>query len=170
MKISAIQAALKELGFLHVTHANDDVWDQTTHNSYIQACQAASMHPALWQQPQNIDQLPPAVRAHVESGGKPTTPVSPQLPGAVASGPTAAELEAARLKAEQEENERVAKAAAEEEARKLAEATAAKVNIEQEQNADAKSLETDANVTSPETKETDAKTTTDPKPAAKNGK
>lgn len=170
MKISAIQAALKELGYLHVTHAADDVWDQTTANSYAQACQAENLHPALWGQPMNIEQLPPAVRAHVESGGAPATPESPQLPGAVASGPTAAEQEAARLKAEQEENERVAKAAAEEEARKLAEATAAQVNIDQQQAADAKSLDTDAGVTTPETPATDAKTTAEQKPAAKNGK
>jgi hypothetical protein len=169
MKISAIQAALKELGYLHVTHAADDVWDQTTANSYAQACQAENLHPALWAQPSNVEQLPPAVRAHVESEGKPSTPNSPQLPGAVAAGPTAAEQEAARLEAERLENERVAQAAAKEEARKLAEATAAKTNIQQQVNADAGALETDANVTTPKT---DATTPNEPEQqsTAKKGK
>lgn len=172
MKISAIQAALKELGFLHVTHAADDVWDQTTHNSYIQACQAANLHVSLWQQPMNEDQLPPAVRAHIESGGKPTTPASESLPGAVASGPTAAEQEAARLEAERLENERVAQAAAAEEQRKIDEATKQQVNIQQEQTADSKALDTDANLTTPKTDavEQAAADTQKPAPTGKQGK
>lgn len=143
MKISAIQAALQTLGFLPPSHPVDGDWDSQTNAGYINAAQSGNLHPALWAQPSNVDQLPPAVREiYLADGCAPTAPV--------ATGPTAAELAAAKAKADKEEADKAAAALKAEADAAAAQASAAKVNIEAEVKADATVIEADAGTNAPD--------------------
>lgn len=146
MKITAIQNALKELGFLHVTHPADGNWDGATNLGYIQAAKKGNLHPSLWRQPSNIDQLPKSVRDLVENvgGGAAAQTHAAQVNNDAAkiAADAKAKAEAAQKQAE--------KQAADEAAKKQAEATAGKVNIGAEVKADGQALPTDAGTNAPD--------------------
>jgi hypothetical protein len=143
MKISVIQSALQTLGFLPPSHPVDGEWDSQTNAGYINAAQSGNLHPALWAQPSNVDQLPAAVRElYLADGCAPAAPTPP--------GPTAAELAAAKAKADKEEADKAAAALKAEADKAAAEASAAKVNIEAEVKADATVIEADSGTNAPD--------------------
>lgn len=151
MEITAIQKALQTLGFLPPSHQLGGDWDALTNAGYIQAAQADNLHLSLHCQPSHPDQLPSQVRALMDGASEAAPATPPSAP--IQTGPTAAELAAAAAQAAKEEADR-----AEEQQKANAKAVADAATAAKIDNIDADvkqgdTLETDADVNTPDSEQ-----------------